>query len=121
MTPMTISNAALKCICSCKEINLNYAAAPCGLMIELLSNALRHAFSDGPGEDGIELDKEETREIRVRVWDDGCGIPAEVDRERPSTLGLMITTLATQLGGEIAGNEIMGTSFELRFRARSDA
>ena len=33
----------------------------------------------------------------------------------------MITTLATQLGGEIAGNEIMGTSFELRFRARSDA
>ena len=118
---MTIRNAASKCICSCKEINLNYVAAPCGLMIELLSNALRHAFSDGPGADGIELDKEETREIRVRVWDDGCGIPAEVDRERPSTLGLMITTLATQLGGEIAGNEIMGTSFELRFRARSDA
>ena len=29
--------------------------------------------------------------------------------------------LATQLGGEIAGNEIKGTSFELRFRARSDA
>ena len=115
---MTIRNAASKCICSCKEINLNYAAAPCILIIELLSNA----FSDGPGAVGIELDKEETGEIRVRVWDDGCGIPAEVDIERPSALGLMmITTLATQLGGEIAGNEIKGTSFELRFRARSDA
>jgi two-component sensor histidine kinase len=119
---MTIRNAASKCICSCKEINLNYAAAPCSLNIELLSNALRHAFSDGLGAVGIELDKEETGQIRVRVKDDGCGIPAEVDIERPSTLGLMmITTLATQLGGEIAGNEIKGTSFELRFRARSDA
>ena len=29
--------------------------------------------------------------------------------------------LATQLGGEIAGNKINGTSFELCFRARSDA
>ena len=29
--------------------------------------------------------------------------------------------LATRLGGEIAGNEIKGTSFELRFRAWSDA
>lgn len=91
-------------------------AIPLGLLLnEIVSNALKHAFPDGR-EGTIQLTgrEEPSGHFRVSVWDDGVGIPDEVDSERATTLGLkLITNLARQLGAELTMDRTSGTRFEL--------
>ena len=54
------------------------------------------------------------------LWDNGVGLPAEKNLDRPDTLGLrLIKTLTGQLGGKIELNNQGGTRFELRFKDRT--
>jgi len=80
-------------------------ATPCGLIVnELVSNALKHAFpSGGGGKIGVEIGRDEaTAAYQLVVWDDGVGIPPEVDIEHTTSLGLqLVSSLARQLGGVI--------------------
>ncbi len=98
------------------------AAVPCGLIVnEIASNAFKHAFTNGQsGTIGLKLRNGEQGEILLDVWDDGSGLPPELNLERPDTLGLrLIKTLTGQLGGKIELNNAGGTRFELRFHDRS--
>ena len=97
-------------------------AIPCGLLVnELVSNAYRHAFPDGRGGTiviGLACDG---LEARLRVVDDGVGLPADVDpagadsaATRP--LGLqLVPLLVDQLGGTLSHSPIPGTGIEVRF------
>ena len=101
-------------------------ATPLAVVLnELLQNAFDHAYPEtkdfDSGEVVLELDRSE-REIRVRVIDDGAGLPDGFDIERSTGLGLSIvrTLVTSELGGTIElrpGNgpaDRPGTVVELR-------
>jgi two-component sensor histidine kinase len=92
-------------------------AIPCGLIVnELLTNAVKHAFSArGTGEIGIEL-HEGADEIELRVWDDGVGLPPGMDLQHASTLGLrLIRILAQRLSARVAIENRPGARVTLTF------
>jgi PAS domain S-box-containing protein len=96
------------------------AAVPCGLIInELVSNALKHAFSDGrEGEIRVTLGADAARRIRLTISDNGVGFPAEVDYRETPSLGLqLVNTLVDQLDGEIELYNGKGSRFEITFAA----
>lgn len=76
-------------------------AVPCGLMInEMVTNALKHGYPDDcHGRVCIEM-KVEDHMIRLRVSDDGAGLPDGLDINALPTLGLrLVQDLARQLQG----------------------
>ena len=94
-------------------------AIPCGLVInELVSNALKHAFTDrSGGEIRVALHTDEERLILLEISDNGGGFPEDVDFRNTESLGLqLVVTLADQLGGEIDLDRSEGTTFRLTFR-----
>lgn len=81
-------------------------AIPFGLLVtELVANSLKHGF---PGERGGEVLVELSIPAgvpRLRVWDDGVGLPPALDVERSTTMGLQVAvSLARQLGGRLRAN-----------------
>lgn len=89
-------------------------AMPCGLIVnELLSNALKHAFSGKPGRVTVTVRQGEGS-IGVSVEDDGRGLPEASSFENPSGLGLqLVRALADQLTGTLRIIRGQGTRFEL--------
>ena len=66
-------------------------AVPCGLLVnELVSNSLKHAFPDGrTGEVRVELQVVDGGPaVRLRVADNGVGLPADFDLRQLRSLGL---------------------------------
>jgi two-component sensor histidine kinase len=76
------------------------------VLTELLQNVVDHAYPVGdeaaPGEAVVELDNDGAR-LRVRVTDDGVGLPADFSLQRAAGLGLQIvgTLVETELAGSI--------------------
>ena len=64
-------------------------AIPCGLILnELISNALKHAFSgDGAGAITVSIRKYDDKEIEIVVCDNGLGLPDDVDIGQPHRPG----------------------------------
>ena len=55
-------------------------AVPLGLMVnEFVTNSFKYAFDGGPGVIGLELTRTEWGSARLRLWDDGKGMPADHD------------------------------------------
>jgi two-component sensor histidine kinase len=93
-------------------------AVPLGLIVnELLSNSLTHAFDKNRwGRIDIELKAVENGSIRLRVSDNGRGIPDEIDVFEPGTIGLQIVSaLVDQLEGTLQASSKSGTVFSLTF------
>ena len=94
------------------------AAVPVGLVVnELASNAMKHAF-EGGGEEGtisIALDAPPEGGLRIRVVDDGKGLPPAGGVDDWQGLGLrLVRILASQLGAELEiGAGTGGASFVL--------
>lgn len=92
-------------------------AVPCGLILnELLTNAYKHGFARASaGRIQVELARRgELVDLTVR--DNGDGIPAGLDLDRVSSLGLqLVTSLANQLGGRMVVLDDGGTAFILSF------
>jgi len=60
--------------------------------------------------------------ILLRVFDNGVGLPADLDFRNTETLGLQIVNLlARQLRGTIEFENDAGASFSIRFRLPSVA
>jgi len=80
-------------------------ALPCGLLIsELLTNALKHGFPDGRmGEVCLELQSlDNDADWRLRVSDNGVGLPHDWVTKRQNSLGLqLVSNLASQCGGTL--------------------
>ena len=73
------------------------------LVSELATNAAKHACSeDGKGEVMVKLSRKGKNTARVSVSDEGVGLPADFNLERPSGFGTrMIKVLAEQIGAEV--------------------
>jgi len=94
-------------------------SVPVGLILnEAISNAIKYAF---PGDYidpciTVTLRQDEDRTIHLTVSDNGVGLPAEVDLEHSSSMGLpLIRTLAIQLEGKITVSRRPGTTIDLTF------
>ncbi len=102
-----------------EEIHLSInTAIPCGLIVnELVTNALKHAFSPGQkGEIIISLRQRDHGQYILQVKDNGRGLPPDVDLNQPGTFGLeIVKILATQLGSSLEVNREGGTEFCLSF------
>jgi len=102
------------------EIFLNMdEAIPCGLIVnELVSNALKYAFAGESGEIKVSLTMPDDEYRLLRVYDNGCGLPPDLDIRESKTLGLqLVDTLAEQLGGELTVNCEHGTDVRILFPA----
>ena len=92
-------------------------AVPCGLIVnELVTNAYKYAFPDGSsGTIGVEL-RESSGQLRLRVCDDGVGLPPDLDIEESESIGLqLVTGLTQQLEGTIKATSEAGTCWTLCF------
>lgn len=94
-------------------------AIPCGLILnELISNALKHAFSgDIHGEIQIIIRGMKNTEIEIVVRDNGLGLPDDVDIHQPQSVGLhLVNGLAkNQLDGKIEVRRDAGTEIRIKF------
>lgn len=78
-------------------------ALPCGMIInELLTNVFKYAF---PNEQSGEVELTISRtgnSIRIRVADNGVGLPAALNVSKPTSFGLqLIRNLTTQIHGTL--------------------
>jgi two-component sensor histidine kinase len=94
-------------------------AIPCGLILnELISNALKHAFSgDGAGAITVIIRKYDDKEIEIVVGDNGLGLPDDVDIRQPRSMGLHLVSglVKNQLDGQIEVRRDHGTEFRIKF------
>ena len=95
-------------------------AVPCGLIVnELVSNSLKHAFSDGrDGRISISLHTDDSETITLAISDNGVGLPEGLDVHKADTLGLQLAmSLVSQLGASMETSSSKGgTDFIIRFR-----
>lgn len=94
-------------------------ALPCGLIVtELVSNALKYAFPEQvEGHIYVSISRERAGEFTLIVWDNGVGIPADMDLNRSESLGMrLVSMLADQLNGKITLTTDQGTRWEIKFR-----
>ena len=113
------------------HINIE-TASTCGIIInEVVTNCIKHAFpanyvrgpANGtfasPEKDGeiiVEF-KDEGDQYRLKISDNGIGIPEDLDHRKTETLGLrLINNLAMQLEGTVEIKENHGTVFNIVFQ-----
>ena len=92
-------------------------AIPCGLIAnELISNALKYAFTDKDRGEIFLSAREENGVIHFIVSDDGVGLPEGFDYENSESLGLqLVYTLADQLDAEVEVTVKDGTKYLIKF------
>ncbi len=94
----------------------------CGLIVnELISNSLKHAFPDGKkGEIYISMHLNSDNKYYLIFKDNGIGFPDNIDFRNTDSLGLqLVTSLTSQLGGEIELKKNGFTEFDITFPANS--
>ena len=99
----------------CVNIDL---AIPCGLIInELISNSMKHAFSESTHGNIMVRLKHETEHIySMIISDTGSGTHTDLDIQNSSSLGLqLVNALVQQLHGELDITHHKGTQFQIRF------
>lgn len=97
-------------------------AIPCGLILnELLTNSLKYAFTgERSGEVRVSLLANLQGAIRLRVSDDGVGLPADFPTRSSGSLGMqLVTDLARQLLGQFEVTP--GPSFTVTFPTGPEA
>ena len=90
----------------------------CGLIVnELISNSLKHAFPDGKeGEIFVSMRLNPDNRFDLIIKDNGIGFPIDIDFRNTDSLGLqLVTSLTSQLGGEIKLERNGFTKFEITF------
>ena len=99
------------------SLNLDLSI-PCGLIInELVSNALKYAFSKNrKGEIKIEL-FEKKGNVNLIVQDNGLGLPKEINYKETASLGLqLVMTLVEQIDGVITLDNTKGAKYTIIFK-----
>jgi len=99
-------------------------AIPLGIIVnELISNALKHAFTGKTGEIRIRLSREgENDEMNnsfysLIISDNGKGLPENLKLEYVESLGLrLVNILVDQLDGSLEFKRNQGTEFRIGFR-----
>ncbi len=98
-------------------LNLD-TSIPCGLIVnELVSNALKYAFTnDSGGCVIIKIKKIKDNTIEMTIADNGVGMPENIDYKNTETLGLqLVSILSEQINGTITLSRTKGTTFKINF------
>lgn len=98
------------------RLNVNQAV-PCGIIInELLTNAVKHAYSEGSaGIIRVSL-SEENGMISLKVRDNGIGLPEDFNLEKSESLGFtLINILSKQLHARVLIDTQSGTEITILF------
>ena len=102
-----------------EEVYLNLdLSIPCGLIInELVSNALKYAFS-GDRKGIIKIDLfEKNGLINLIVQDNGLGLPKTINYKETESLGLqLVMTLAEQIDAEVLLDNTSGAKYTIIFK-----
>ncbi|NYB51530.1 MAG: PAS domain S-box protein [Methanobacteriaceae archaeon] len=102
-----------------KDVNIGIdTAIPLGLIInELVTNSVKYAFPDDrKGKIGILFKYEDDSYVLI-IYDDGVGVPEDIELEKTETLGLqLVTSLVNQLDGSIKLDRVNGTKYTLKFK-----
>ena len=80
------------------------AATPLAMVLtELLQNAVEHAWPEGVGGEVTMTPTRRGGRLRLRVSDDGTGLPPDFDLDASTSLGLSIvrTLVESELGGSL--------------------
>ncbi|MBN2380739.1 PAS domain S-box protein [candidate division WOR-3 bacterium] len=99
-------------------------AVPLALIVnELVSNSLEHAFPNKrKGSIRIGINTENDKTYRLKVADDGIGMPKEINFRTTESLGLqLVGMLVEQLRGEMKLDKVYGTEFNITFRVSERA
>lgn len=99
-------------------LNLD-TSIPCGLIInEVVSNSLKYAFAGREqGIISVVFSKLSDGKLKLIIGDDGIGLPDNFDIENAESLGLqLVTTLVTQVSGELDIDNSKGTQFTIVFK-----
>jgi len=95
-------------------------AIPCALVVnELITNAYKHAFTEGQkGTIQIFLKKTDLDDISFQIKDDGIGIPKDIDIYTTNSLGfkLLRNTVQDQLMGRLSLKRGSGTTIVVEFK-----
>ncbi|KKG10984.1 PocR ligand-binding domain-containing protein [Methanosarcina sp. 2.H.A.1B.4] len=99
-------------------------AVPLGIIVnELVSNSLKHAFSEKEGKIRIKFCREEKSDkadeslFSLIISDNGKGIPENIELENIGTLGLkLVSILVDQLDGNLELKRDLGTEFRISFK-----
>jgi two-component sensor histidine kinase len=85
------------------------------IVVELITNAMKHAYSGETGIVWVALVKKGDALV-LSVTDEGCGVPGDFAPQKSKGLGMRIVlALATQLNAELTiKRRNKGTAFELR-------
>jgi PAS domain S-box-containing protein len=97
------------------RVGLDFAV-PLGLLVtELVTNALKHAFADGPGRINVTLRPDGDGAVVLTVDDDGKGLPkAPPPGDAKPGLGTeIIQSLVSQLEGSMITRTERGTTVEI--------
>ena len=111
--------AKVRFVVDAADINLELEKAiPCGLILnELITNSLKYAFPDGKdGKIRVSLQAEK-RIMKLRVGDNGVGLPKKIDFRQTKSLGLQLVNLLVEhdLHGSIALEKRKGTQYRIEF------
>jgi PAS domain S-box-containing protein len=93
-------------------------AIPCALIMnELVTNSLKHAFpNEHKGKVNVSMEMVDSRNIQLRIQDNGVGIHENFDLKQSNSLGLqLVHTLAGQLNAKIFIDQAEGTCFTIQF------
>ncbi|HEY9829798.1 MAG TPA: sensor histidine kinase, partial [Stenomitos sp.] len=114
-----INPESIKIHIDIETIYLNIdTAIPCGLIInELLSNSLKHAFSNqAKGLIELKFKSDDNQEFILIVKDNGVGFPKDFNFQQQATLGLkLVKVLTQQIEGNIELNQEQGIEFKISF------
>ncbi|HPI91232.1 MAG TPA: sensor histidine kinase, partial [Spirochaetota bacterium] len=104
--------------CDPVEISVR-AAASLGLAVnELVTNALKHAFTGRNGGTVMVTLTKDAGDLLLSVHDNGRELPADFDVEQSVGFGLrLVDMLARQLGGVFSFSRDGGSLFTVRFPA----
>ena len=114
----SISKRNIKIELKLIELELDIdTAIPLGLIAtELLSNSYKHAFGDNPGNIIIEISQLSANKYKLRISDDGKGLPENFDITKIDSFGLDIVTILTeQINAELKIYNDKGANFEVTF------
>ncbi|KAF5033983.1 Histidine kinase [anaerobic digester metagenome] len=93
---------------------------PLGLILnELVSNSLKHAFPDErTGEINVVFTLTND-EYQLKVSDTGIGFPSDLDYRNTDSLGMqLVTSLTSQIDGELELDTTKGTEFCIKFKEK---
>ncbi len=113
-----IESENIKTLINLEDLKIDIdTAIPCGLIInELVTNSLKYAFPNGKGILKVELTSKSDY-TKLRVADNGIGLPPDIDLENSNTLGLkMVNSLVHQLEGTLNLNRTGGTEVVIKFK-----